>query len=71
MEQYMSTGRFPPLQNEGSALAFVETEVRTKYWWEFLQMYVVLGVFGLIWNMAERMFAPVLSWLKHSGSDLS
>lgn len=62
MEQYLTTGRFPP--SPGSAVVegkegFVETEVRTRYPWEFLQIFVVLGVFGLVWNLLARVWAKV------------
>lgn len=63
MEQYLSTGRFPPTpaskKTEGEDVGFVETEVRTRYWWEFVQIFVVLGVFGLIGNVISKVWARV------------
>ena len=60
MEQYLTTGRFPPnpiegtdsdgLTTKGTQEGFVETEVRTRFWWEFVQIFVVLGIFGLLGN---------------------
>lgn len=70
METYMNTGRFPPMTAApGQAKAkehidYVETEVRTKYWWEFLQIFVVVGVFALLGNIAVKTwysFTHVLS----------
>ena len=61
MEEYMSTGRFPstPLQSDfadSKTVSYIETEVRTKYWWEFLQIFVVLGVFGLLGNVLSKIW---------------
>ncbi|ROV86906.1 hypothetical protein VSDG_10103 [Cytospora chrysosperma] len=61
METYVSTGRFPRLPTEpGKAETdvpdFIETEVRTKYWWEFLKIFVVMGIFGLIGNIAVKVW---------------
>lgn len=41
MEQYLTTGRFPPNPNSDK---FIETEVRTQYTGEFLQMFLVPGL---------------------------
>ncbi|KAL2756965.1 hypothetical protein ACRALDRAFT_2026913 [Sodiomyces alcalophilus JCM 7366] len=48
METYLSTGRFPPLENGNAADDYIETEVRTKHWYEFTQIFVVVGTFGLV-----------------------
>ncbi|KAL2261673.1 hypothetical protein VTK26DRAFT_3635 [Humicola hyalothermophila] len=51
MEQYVTTGRFPASPAEAVTKGqepFLETEVRTRYPFEFLQIYSVLGAFGLI-----------------------
>ena len=61
MEEYMSTGRFPstPLKSdfaESQTVSHIETEVRTKYWWEFLKIFVVLGVFGLLGNVFFKIW---------------
>lgn len=68
MEQYLSTGRFPasPATADSSSNnkgheGFIETEVRTRYPWEFLQIYSVLGVFGLAVNMVLKMWSGFLS----------
>lgn len=49
MEQYLSTGSFPA--GKGGHL---ETEVRTQYWWEFVKIFVMLGGFGLIFNVVMK-----------------
>ncbi|KAI1330179.1 acyltransferase-domain-containing protein [Xylariaceae sp. FL0255] len=49
MEVYVSTGRFPA--SEVGVKGHIETEVKTQYWWEFLNIYVMLGSFGLIFNL--------------------
>lgn len=61
METYMQTGRFPPMAHhfnppKSAAIDYVETEVRTKYWWEFLQIFVVVGVFGLFGNIVAKVW---------------
>lgn len=61
METYMATGRFPRLPTESGKAEtdvpdFIETEVRTKYWWEFLKIFVVVGVFGLLGNIAVKIW---------------
>lgn len=52
MEQYLTTGRFPPLA--GSEVEFVETAVRTRYPWEILQVFTVVGICGLLWNNVRK-----------------
>lgn len=61
LETYTTTGRFPRLPTEpGKADTevpdFIETEVRTKYWWEFLRIFVVIGIFGLLGNMVVKFW---------------
>jgi hypothetical protein len=61
MEEYLSTGRFPPSPSEAvtignGAEGFVETEVRTKYWWEFIQIYSILGVAVLFVNILSKFW---------------
>lgn len=53
MEQYIATGRFPA--NGAGTKGHLETEVRTKYWWEFVKIFVMLGAFGLIFNTMLRL----------------
>lgn len=60
METYRQTGRFPPMaaepgQTKSETIDYIETEVRTKYWWEFLQIFVVVGVFGLLGNIVAKL----------------
>jgi 1-acyl-sn-glycerol-3-phosphate acyltransferase len=64
MEQYLSTGRFP--ESPSSALnkgheGFLETEVRTRYPWEFLQIFSVLGAFGLVVNFLLKTWTRFVS----------
>ncbi|PSR82649.1 acyltransferase-domain-containing protein [Coniella lustricola] len=61
METYVKTGRFPPMsagpeQAKTDAIDYIETEVRTKYWWEFLRIFVVVGIFGLLGNIVLRIW---------------
>ncbi len=53
MEQYLCTGRFP--ENATAAKGHIETEVRTKHWWEFAKIFTKLGTFGLILNVMIKM----------------
>ncbi|KAL2152325.1 hypothetical protein VTH82DRAFT_5509 [Thermothelomyces myriococcoides] len=64
MEQYLSTGRFPPNPEEAVSKGldpFLETEVRTRYPWEFLQIYSVLGIFGLFARFLLKLPGRFLS----------
>lgn len=65
METYTSTGRFPPMAaaatpeqktKTDAAIDYIETEVRTKYWWEFLRIFVVVGIFGLLGNIVLKIW---------------
>ncbi|KAK9780501.1 putative Acyltransferase-domain-containing protein [Seiridium cardinale] len=49
LEQYVTTGRFSA--NGAGIKGHLETEVRTKHWWEFIKIYVMLGAFGLIFRV--------------------
>ncbi|KAG6280144.1 hypothetical protein E4U47_001496 [Claviceps purpurea] len=57
MEQYLNTGRFPPLS--GDKVDYVETEVRTRYPWEILQIFSVVGICGLLWHNMRRLLQTV------------
>lgn len=68
MEEYMATGRFPssPVRSDSAArsgsqktVSHIETEVRTKHGWEFIQIFVVLGVFGLAANILAKIWYRV------------
>lgn len=66
MEQYISTGRFPgnpPDAVTQGQQPFLETEVRTRYPWEFLQIFSVVGVFGLAINFLCKTWGRFLSKL--------
>jgi 1-acyl-sn-glycerol-3-phosphate acyltransferase len=64
MEQYLSTGRFPA--NPANTLTkdreeFLETEVRTRYPFEFLQIFSVLAGFGLLVNLILKLWNKLVS----------
>jgi lysocardiolipin and lysophospholipid acyltransferase len=64
MEQYMVNGRFPssPIYERSiigfqskkekvEEAGFIETEIKQVNWWDFLQVFVVLGIFGMVANI--------------------
>lgn len=53
MEEYLTTGRFPAMA--GAETGFIETSVRTRYPWEILQIFTVVGICGLAWNNARKI----------------
>jgi lysocardiolipin and lysophospholipid acyltransferase len=66
LEQYVSTGRFPP--NTASTSngevkvkeeAFIETEVKLGHWYEIGNIFVVLAVFGLVFRLLAKAWAAV------------
>ncbi|KAK4114829.1 acyltransferase-domain-containing protein [Canariomyces notabilis] len=64
MEQYLSTGRFPA--NPANTLTedreeFLETEVRTRYPFEFLQIFSVLAGFSLLVNLILKLWNKLVS----------
>lgn len=64
MEQYISTGRFPaspPTAANKNQEGFLETEVRTRYKFEFLQIYAVVGIVALLINLVLRLYNRLLS----------
>lgn len=68
MEQYLTTGRFPPsvpatdgvLATIPKGEEFIETEVRLKKSWEILQMFTVLATLALIANLAAKLWNMAL-----------
>ncbi|KJR87676.1 uncharacterized protein SPSK_07530 [Sporothrix schenckii 1099-18] len=59
MEQYMSTGRLPASSakvEDGERPEYVETEVRTQYLGEILQVFSVVGTVWLLCRIAVRFF---------------
>lgn len=69
METYRTTGRFPPHaavpgEAKGKANDYIETEVRTKYWFEFLRIFVVVGLFAVLGKIVAQVwyaFTHILS----------
>lgn len=57
MEEYLNKGRFPPLS--GAEVDYVETEVRTRYPWEILQIFSVVGICALLWHNVRRLLQMV------------
>lgn len=71
LEQYVTTGRFPESKdlaattmNNGATTkrqpGFIESYVKTAHWWEFLQIFMILGACGLIANILARVWNVVL-----------
>jgi lysocardiolipin and lysophospholipid acyltransferase len=58
MEAYLSTGRFPssPLATEKGQGTYIETEVKTRYPFEWAQIFAVVGVTGLLFNNALKIW---------------
>lgn len=61
METYRTTGRFPPHaaapgEAKGKSVDYIETEVRTKHWFEFLRIFVVVGIFALLGNIVVKLW---------------
>lgn len=54
MEEYLTTGRFPA--STGVKWDYIETEVRTRKWWEVFQIFAVVGIFGLLWNNVRKAY---------------
>ncbi|KXJ92498.1 acyltransferase-domain-containing protein [Microdochium bolleyi] len=57
MEQYMASGRFP--SNGAGIKGHIETEVRTKYGWEFVKIFTMLGAFGLLFNVILKVLRHI------------
>lgn len=63
MEEYMLNGRFPALPTPTAEAAgkesdakgeYIETEVKTRYPFEILQIFVVVGIVGLMWHNVAK-----------------
>ncbi len=64
LEQYITTGRFPPSPAEALTKGqepFLETEVRTRYPWEFVQIFSVVGAFALVVNLLLKTWTRFAS----------
>jgi hypothetical protein len=55
MEEYLTTGRFPA--TVGTKTPYIETAIRTRYPWEILQVFTVVGVCGLVWNNVRKLLS--------------
>ena len=60
MEEYMKTGRFPPMEGD---VDYIETEIKTRYPWEILQIFSVVGTVALIWYNVKKTFLTASSAL--------
>jgi lysocardiolipin and lysophospholipid acyltransferase len=60
LEQYISTGRFPA--NGAGIKGHIETEVRTRHWWEFIKIFVMLGSFGLTFRLILQALNALQTW---------
>ncbi|KAI0470793.1 acyltransferase-domain-containing protein [Xylariaceae sp. FL0804] len=58
LEQYVATGRFPA--NGAGIKGHVETEVRTRHWWEFVKIFAMLGSFGMVFNVILKVLRLVV-----------
>jgi len=73
MEHFVATGRFPssdftPEQLAGSSTkGFIEVGVRTRYPWELLKAFLVVGAAVYAWVVARRMWtwALCMLWFGH------
>ncbi|CAK7271065.1 hypothetical protein SEPCBS57363_004424 [Sporothrix epigloea] len=59
MEQYMSAGRLPATPNAkgDDQPEYIETEVRTRYPWEMLQIFSVVGTCWLLYRIIAQLLA--------------
>lgn len=59
MEEYLSTGRLPasPSTKDNEQPEYIETEVRTQYPWEMLQVFSVVGTCWLLYRFVLRLLA--------------
>jgi len=62
MEAYLSTGRFPssPLATEKGQDTYIETEVKTRYPFETVQVYSIVGVAWFVLNIVTKMWNRVV-----------
>jgi len=62
MEAYVSTGRFPssPFATEKGHDTYIETEVKTRYPFEFLQIFSVVAVVGLLANLVTKVWRRLI-----------
>lgn len=61
METYLTEGRFPPMPD--SDTPYVETEVRARSPLEFLQIFSVVGIVGLMWYNVKKIYTTLTTKL--------
>lgn len=57
IEEYLNTGRFPAMAD--GTTDYIETQVRTRYPWEILQVFSVLGIATLVWRNLRKFATTV------------
>jgi acyltransferase-like protein len=62
MEAYLSTGRFPssPFATEKGHDTYIETEVKTRYPFEFLQIFSVVAILAFLVNTVKNTWRAVI-----------
>ena len=58
LEEYYTTGRFPPSENDKKG--YIETEVKARSLLELLQIFVVVGVVAYLYTGVKRIWANLL-----------
>ena len=64
MEQYLTTGRFPPNAEETDGIAstgqskleYIETEVKPHQWWEVAKTFTILFAFAMTANLGAKIW---------------
>lgn len=66
LEQFISTGRFPAhelsssekngISKNSSPGGFIETEVRSKHWWEIFKLFTILATCAMLANIGAKMW---------------
>ncbi|TQS34716.1 hypothetical protein Golomagni_04890 [Golovinomyces magnicellulatus] len=57
IEEYLNKGRFPPMTD--GVKDYIETEVRTRYPWEILQVFSVVGIAALVWRNLRKVASTI------------
>lgn len=66
LEQYLTTGRFPGKEAEPNGVltdglskeggGWIETEIRPAHWWEIGNIFLVLGICGVLANLGAKVW---------------